>query len=62
MLVAAGTSPNITYENEAPGTFQLDAKKKFFQPHKVVETRRRGSVSFPIPTASSPHTTPAAGS
>ena len=36
-LVAAGTSPNITYENEAKGTFKLDAKKKFFQPHAVVE-------------------------
>jgi len=32
-LVAAGTTPNITCENEARGTFQLDAKKKFFQPH-----------------------------
>jgi len=32
-LVAAGTTPNITYENECRGTFQLDAKKKFFQPH-----------------------------
>ena len=30
-LVAAGTSPNITYEKEQPGTFQLDAKKHFFQ-------------------------------
>ena len=35
LLVAAGTSPNITCENEAPGTFQLDAKKKFFQPHNA---------------------------
>jgi NADPH-dependent glutamate synthase beta subunit-like oxidoreductase/NAD(P)H-flavin reductase len=35
LLVAAGTSPNITCENEAPGTFKLDAKKKFFQPHDV---------------------------
>src|SRR4051794_7728566 len=35
MLVAAGTSPNITYENEARGTFQLDAKKRFFQPHRI---------------------------
>jgi NADPH-dependent glutamate synthase beta subunit-like oxidoreductase/NAD(P)H-flavin reductase len=34
-LVAAGTTPNITYENECRGTFQLDAKKKFFQPHAV---------------------------
>ncbi|HEX4347066.1 MAG TPA: FAD-dependent oxidoreductase [Vicinamibacterales bacterium] len=37
MLVAAGTSPNVTYEKEAPSTFQLDAKKKFFQPHRVVK-------------------------
>ena len=36
-LVAAGTSPNITCENEARGTFTLDAKKKFFQPHKAIE-------------------------
>jgi NADPH-dependent glutamate synthase beta subunit-like oxidoreductase/NAD(P)H-flavin reductase len=35
VLVAAGTSPNITYEKEAAGTFRLDAKKKFFQPHSV---------------------------
>ena len=34
-LVAAGTSPNITYEKECPDTFTLDAKKKFFQPHSV---------------------------
>jgi NAD(P)H-flavin reductase len=37
VLVAAGTSPNITYEKEAPTTFQLDSKKKFFQPHSVVK-------------------------
>jgi NAD(P)H-flavin reductase/NADPH-dependent glutamate synthase beta subunit-like oxidoreductase len=36
VLVAAGTSPNITYEKEAPNTFQLDAKRKFFQPHSAV--------------------------
>ncbi|MES1256415.1 MAG: FAD-dependent oxidoreductase, partial [Acidobacteriota bacterium] len=35
MLVAAGTSPNIMYEKECAGTFQLDGKKKFFQPHVV---------------------------
>ncbi len=33
VLVAAGTTPNITYEKEYTGTFQLDSKKKFFQPH-----------------------------
>jgi NAD(P)H-flavin reductase len=35
VLIAAGTSPNITYEKEAAGTFRLDAKKKFFQPYSV---------------------------
>jgi NADPH-dependent glutamate synthase beta subunit-like oxidoreductase/NAD(P)H-flavin reductase len=35
VLVAAGTSPNITYEKEAPNTFQLDSKRKFFQPHRA---------------------------
>jgi NADPH-dependent glutamate synthase beta subunit-like oxidoreductase/NAD(P)H-flavin reductase len=35
MLVAAGTTPNIMYEKECKGTFQLDSKKKFFQPHVV---------------------------
>ena len=37
VLVAAGTTPNITYEKECPGTFQLDAKRKFFQPHNAVD-------------------------
>jgi len=35
MLVAAGTTPNIMYEKECKGTFQLDSKKKFFQPHSI---------------------------
>ena len=35
VLVAAGTMPNITYEKEVEGTFQLDAKRKFFLPHAV---------------------------
>jgi NADPH-dependent glutamate synthase beta subunit-like oxidoreductase/NAD(P)H-flavin reductase len=38
VLVAAGTSPNISYEKEIKGTFQLDAKKRFFQPHVVSRT------------------------
>jgi NADPH-dependent glutamate synthase beta subunit-like oxidoreductase/NAD(P)H-flavin reductase len=42
LLVAAGTSPNITCENEARGTFLLDAKKKFFQPHRVAATDEGG--------------------
>ena len=60
MLVAAGTSPNITCEKEAPGTFQLDAKKKFFQPHSVVETATAGfTLDADAERASSPRTTPA---
>lgn len=31
LLVAAGTSPNIIYEKEHPGTFALDDKRSFFQ-------------------------------
>ena len=31
ILVAAGTSPNVTSEKEQPGTFQLDSKRRFFQ-------------------------------
>jgi NADPH-dependent glutamate synthase beta subunit-like oxidoreductase/NAD(P)H-flavin reductase len=37
VLIAAGTTPNVTYEKEAPGTFMLDGKKKFFQPHRAVK-------------------------
>src|SRR5687767_15387153 len=35
ILVAAGTSPNVTYEKEQPGTFQLDAKRRFFQGYRA---------------------------
>jgi NAD(P)H-flavin reductase len=35
MLVAAGTTPNIMYEKECAGTFKLDERKKFFQPHQA---------------------------
>jgi NADPH-dependent glutamate synthase beta subunit-like oxidoreductase/NAD(P)H-flavin reductase len=31
VLVAAGTSPNIIYEKEWPGSFKLDDRRKFFQ-------------------------------
>jgi NADPH-dependent glutamate synthase beta subunit-like oxidoreductase/NAD(P)H-flavin reductase len=36
LLVAAGTSPNVTSEREAPGTFQLDDQGRYFRPHRVV--------------------------
>src|SRR5262249_42088166 len=35
MCVAAGTSPNVIYEKEHPGTFALDSPKQFFQAHAV---------------------------
>jgi NADPH-dependent glutamate synthase beta subunit-like oxidoreductase/NAD(P)H-flavin reductase len=41
-LVAAGTTPNITYEKERPGSFPLDEKRRFFAPHRV-EKRLDGS-------------------
>src|SRR5262249_10175037 len=31
VCVAAGTSPNVTYEHEYAGTFQLDADGEYFQ-------------------------------
>jgi len=36
VLVAAGTTPNITYEKEYPGSFQMDDKKKFFAAYETV--------------------------
>jgi NADPH-dependent glutamate synthase beta subunit-like oxidoreductase/NAD(P)H-flavin reductase len=33
--VAAGTTPNITYEKEHPGTFPMDERRRFFLPHRV---------------------------
>lgn len=37
VMVAAGTSPNIIYEKEYPGTFELDEKKYFFKPFTFVK-------------------------
>jgi NADPH-dependent glutamate synthase beta subunit-like oxidoreductase/NAD(P)H-flavin reductase len=48
-LVAAGTTPNITYEKECTGTFHLDAKKKFFQPHRISENGDGGFHLTPDP-------------
>jgi NADPH-dependent glutamate synthase beta subunit-like oxidoreductase/NAD(P)H-flavin reductase len=35
--IAAGTSPNTTYEKEWPGTFKLDGRQQFFQPFRLVD-------------------------
>lgn len=53
-MVAAGTSPNITYEKEHQGTFALDDKRRFFRAHRaevvdgvpVVLPSPRGEVGF----------------
>jgi len=36
VLVAAGTTPNFSYEREYPGSFLLDEVGKFFRPHSAV--------------------------
>jgi|GEM_PF-27753 len=36
VMVAAGTSPNVIYEREHPGTFGLDSKARFFSGHHAV--------------------------
>jgi NADPH-dependent glutamate synthase beta subunit-like oxidoreductase/NAD(P)H-flavin reductase len=38
VMVAAGTSPNVIYEKEHPGTFKLDKYGQFFQSFAVGET------------------------
>ncbi|PYS31034.1 MAG: pyridine nucleotide-disulfide oxidoreductase [Acidobacteria bacterium] len=53
VMVAAGTTPNITYEKEYSGTFQLDSKKKFFAPHSVKQNDD-GSVSLEAVSADTP--------
>ncbi|MEO5726378.1 MAG: pyridine nucleotide-disulfide oxidoreductase, partial [Byssovorax sp.] len=35
VCVAAGTSPNVTYEKEKPGSFGFDKWKQFFQAHSA---------------------------
>jgi NADPH-dependent glutamate synthase beta subunit-like oxidoreductase/NAD(P)H-flavin reductase len=40
--VAAGTTPNITYEKEKPGTFPMDERRRFFLPHRAEPDGRGG--------------------
>src|SRR6266568_1912468 len=40
--VAAGTTPNITYEKEKPGTFPMDERRRFFLPHRAESDGRGG--------------------
>jgi NADPH-dependent glutamate synthase beta subunit-like oxidoreductase/NAD(P)H-flavin reductase len=45
VLVAAGTTPNITYEKEHAGTFKMDSRRKFFAAHRTVRNAD-GSVTL----------------
>jgi NADPH-dependent glutamate synthase beta subunit-like oxidoreductase/NAD(P)H-flavin reductase len=37
VMVAAGTNPNVVYEKEHPGTFDIDEKHSCFAMHRAVE-------------------------
>ncbi|MCA1585286.1 MAG: pyridine nucleotide-disulfide oxidoreductase, partial [Acidobacteria bacterium] len=49
VLVAAGTVPNVTYEKEHPGSFQLDDRQKFFKGFRVVKGADGASALEPDP-------------
>ncbi len=38
VMVAAGTHPNVTYNREHPGTFQLDDRGEYFRGHKLEQS------------------------
>jgi NADPH-dependent glutamate synthase beta subunit-like oxidoreductase/NAD(P)H-flavin reductase len=44
VCVAAGTSPNVIYEKEYPGTFELDDKSRYFRPY-VARSDDSGNVT-----------------
>jgi NADPH-dependent glutamate synthase beta subunit-like oxidoreductase/NAD(P)H-flavin reductase len=45
VCVAAGTSPNVIYEKEYPGTFALDDRRQYFRPH-VATVDAEGKVTL----------------
>jgi NADPH-dependent glutamate synthase beta subunit-like oxidoreductase/NAD(P)H-flavin reductase len=48
VFVAAGTQPNITYEHERPGTFQVEPRTKSFRPY-VAERSEDGDLRLRLP-------------
>jgi NADPH-dependent glutamate synthase beta subunit-like oxidoreductase/NAD(P)H-flavin reductase len=52
VCVAAGTSPNVTYEKEKPGSFAFDKWKQFFQAHTAVVDDEGKLVVTPTADAS----------
>ncbi|HLK10726.1 MAG TPA: FAD-dependent oxidoreductase [Candidatus Binatia bacterium] len=49
VVVAAGTSPNIVYEKEHPGTFAVDARRGCFAMHRLVEAPGGTRHLEPVP-------------
>lgn len=47
VMVAAGTSPNIIYEKEYPGTFRIDETKNFFKPYSAERNKTGGITLIP---------------
>jgi NADPH-dependent glutamate synthase beta subunit-like oxidoreductase/NAD(P)H-flavin reductase len=54
LLVAAGTSPNITYERERPGTFEMDLRARAFRSHRAVSDGKGGFALEPAAAAGDP--------
>src|SRR5262249_23650842 len=48
VCVAAGTSPNVMYEKERPGSFKMDKWKQFFQAHKATVDESGRLVVEPV--------------
>ncbi|HEV3032004.1 MAG TPA: FAD-dependent oxidoreductase [Polyangia bacterium] len=48
LFVAAGTQPNITYEHERPGTFQVEPRTKSFRPFVAVRSES-GHLQLRLP-------------
>jgi NADPH-dependent glutamate synthase beta subunit-like oxidoreductase/NAD(P)H-flavin reductase len=51
VCVAAGTSPNIIYEREYPGTFELDKRGQFFAGYQAIVTPEGAVTLAPATTA-----------
>jgi NADPH-dependent glutamate synthase beta subunit-like oxidoreductase/NAD(P)H-flavin reductase len=49
--VAAGTTPNVTYEKERPGSFPMDERRRFFLPHRAVPDGKGGVTLVPSTAA-----------
>ena len=49
VCIAAGTSPNVTYEKEYPGTFVLDENREYFQGYALGAQDESGFSLTPVP-------------